>query len=180
MKFQKAKSKAGTKEARPQCRPGHIEGRLERSGNRYAHPSAGPTVRKVGKHTLALPRTCREPQCTRGPGRVDAIAARADAATNALESPAEHAEGCSTDTLRRHPRHKLPRGFPGLTHDRLRIGGLYRWCQQDRQAILTVSACQFSRRDECVVCSEPTKKGGGMRRQASVAARLKRFVPFAA
>lgn len=143
-------------------------------------PECRPDRPKVGKHALALPRTRREPQSTRGPGRVDAIAARADAATNALESPAEHTEGCSTGTLRRHPRHKLPRGFPGLTHDRLRIGGLYRWCQQDRQAILTVSACQFSRRDECVVCSEPTKKGGGVRRQASVAARLKRFVPFAA
>ena len=114
------------------------------------------------------------------PWAVATIAARSDAATNALGSPAEHTEGCSTGTLRRHPHHKLPRGFPGLTHDRLRIGGFYRWCQQDRQAILTVSACQFSRRDECVVCSEPTKKGGGMRRQASVAARLKRFVPFAA
>lgn len=143
-------------------------------------PGCRPDRQKVGKRALALPRTCREPQSTRGPGRVDAIAARADAATNALGSPAEHTEGCSTGTLRRHPRHKLPRGFPGLTHDRLRIGGLYRWCQQDGQAILTVSACQFSRRDECVVCSEPTKKGGGMRRQASVAARLKRFVPFAA
>ncbi len=180
MKFQKAKSEAGTKGARPQCRPEHIEGRLERSGNRYAHPSAGPTVRK----SASAPWHCPEPAANRnahkGPGRVDAIAARADAATNALGSPAEHTEGCSTGTLRRHPRHKLPRGFPGLTHDRLRIGGLYRWCQQDGQAILTVSACQFSRRDECVVCSEPTKKGGGMRRQASVAARLKRFVPFAA
>ena len=143
-------------------------------------PECRPDRQKVGKRALAtapdLPRTAMHA----GPGRVDAIAAHADAATNALESPAEHTEGCSTGTLRRHPHHKLPRGFPGLTHDRLRIGGLYRWCQQDRQAILTVSACQFSRRDECVVCSEPTKKGGGMRRQASVAARLKRFVPFAA
>ncbi len=82
--------------------------------------------RSVGKRALALPQTRREPQCKRGPGQVDAIAARADAATNALGSPAEHTEGCSTGTLRRHPRHRLPRGFPGLTHDRLRIGGLYR------------------------------------------------------
>ena len=82
--------------------------------------------RSVGKHALALPRTRREPQCKRDPGQVDAIVARADAATNALGSPAEHTEGCSTGTLRRHPHHRLPRGFPGLTHDRLRIGGLYR------------------------------------------------------
>lgn len=143
-------------------------------------PECRPDRQKAGKHALATapdpPRTAIHAR----PWAVDTIAARSDAATNALGSPAEHTEGCSTGTLRRHPHHKLPRGFPGLTHDRLRIGGLYRWCQQDRQAILTVSACQFSRRDECVVCSEPTKKGGGMRRQASVAARLKRFVPFAA
>ena len=92
----------------------------------YAHPSAGPTVRKPASTPWQPPRTRREPQCKRGPGQVDAIVARADAATNALGSPAEHAEGCSTGTLRRHPRHRLPRGFPGLTHDRLRIGGLYR------------------------------------------------------
>lgn len=89
-------------------------------------PSEVPTPDQSASHALALPRTRREPQCKRGPGQVDAIVARADAATNALGSPAEHAEGCSTGTLRRHPRHRLPRGFPGLTHDRLRIGGLYR------------------------------------------------------
>lgn len=54
-------------------------------------PEWRPDRPKVGKHALALPRTRREPQSTRGPGRVDAIAARADAATNALGSPA--AEG---------------------------------------------------------------------------------------
>ena len=91
VKFQKAKSEAGTKGARPQWRSERIEGRLERSGNRYAHPSAGPTVRKPASTPWQPPRTRREPQCTRGPGRVDVIAARADAATNALGSPA--AEG---------------------------------------------------------------------------------------
>lgn len=94
----------------PECRPDRQKCRPDQSAS----------------HALALPRTRREPQCKRGPGQVDAIVARADAATNALGSPAEHTEGCSTGTLRRHPRHRLPRGFPGLTHDRLRIGGLYR------------------------------------------------------
>lgn len=113
VKFQKAKSEAGTKGARPQCRPEYIEGRLERFGNRYAHPSADPTVRKVGKHALALPRTRREPQCTRGPGRVDAIAARADAATNALGSPAEHTEGWHRHS-KAPPAPQASPGFPRI------------------------------------------------------------------
>lgn len=53
-----------------------------------------PTPDQSASHALALPRTRREPQCKRGPGQVDAIVARADAATNALGSPAEHTEGC--------------------------------------------------------------------------------------
>lgn len=74
-------------------------------------PECRPDRQKVGKHTLALPRTCREPQSTRGPGRVDTIAARSDAATNALGSPA--AEGWHRHS-KAPPAPQASPGFPRI------------------------------------------------------------------
>lgn len=76
-------------------------------------PECRPDRQKVGKRALAtapdLPRTAMHA----GPGRVDAIAAHADAATNALESPAEHTEGWHRHS-KAPPAPQASPGFPRI------------------------------------------------------------------
>lgn len=94
----------------PECRPDRQKCRPDQSASAPWHcpgPAANRNANEAPGRLTPLP-LARMPQRTPW----EAL----------LSTP----RGASTGTLRRHPRHRLPRGFPGLTHDRLRIGGLYR------------------------------------------------------